>query len=204
LVVADQFGAQRTIEELKARYYHAVATLLRARAKPDDMQMLPLTLHFYTFNPDKEVERKRKLDLLYRRTPEQIQEEEHLFIEYRKLENSARRMLKDRQQLMRLLGDVDLSLGRSPTAATGTLIGMPYMEASGILSSEATPRRKRRTKKIKTEDVSLATAAETVHTPITITEHSTPSSSTAPTTITAKEMISSSTEESPEGNFFET
>jgi DNA methyltransferase 1-associated protein 1 len=155
-VVADRFDGEKTIEDLKSRYYHVVATLMRARAKPSEIQDLQMILKSYDFDVKREKERRRRLEVLYGRTPEQIKEEEQLFYEYRKLEASAKRMLKDRQQLMRLLGNVDLSLGKSPAAAAGASIGATGLGAY-LGNVGAAPVRKRRTKKSKAEPAVEAT-----------------------------------------------
>ena len=164
LVVADRLDTGRPIEDLKFRYYQAVAALMRARAKPGETQDLQIVLKSYDFDVKREKERKRRLEVLYGRTPEQIQEEEQLFYEYRKLEASAKCMLKDRQQLMKLLGNVDLSLGKSPAAAAGASIGATGLGAY-LSTGGAAPIKKRRTKKPKAEPVTETTSPSTPSAP---------------------------------------
>jgi DNA methyltransferase 1-associated protein 1 len=59
---------------------------------------------------DREVTRKKYVLSLENRTPEQIAEEEALYIEIKRLEQNERRFKRDREELLRTLAGVDSGL----------------------------------------------------------------------------------------------
>jgi DNA methyltransferase 1-associated protein 1 len=59
---------------------------------------------------EREVHRKAYVESLLSRTPEQIAEEESLFIEIKRLEQTERRFAKDRDHLLRTLLGIDSGL----------------------------------------------------------------------------------------------
>lgn len=62
----------------------------------------------FSFDKNKEVERKKALEVLFNRTPEQIEEEEALFIEARRLEQNDMKLAKEREQLLKFLQTYDI------------------------------------------------------------------------------------------------
>lgn len=60
---------------------------------------------------ERELTRKKYIVSLENRTPEQIAEEEALFIEVKRLEQNERRFKKDREELLRTIAGIDSGLG---------------------------------------------------------------------------------------------
>ncbi|KAL3901618.1 MAG: hypothetical protein SGCHY_000482, partial [Lobulomycetales sp.] len=100
LVIADRYcfrNAARPVEELRERYYDVVRQLKTHRGEVFDSAA-------YNYDKNREIERKRNLEILYSRTPEQAQEEEALYFELRKREQTASRWTRERELLMDQLG----------------------------------------------------------------------------------------------------
>ncbi|KAJ1660237.1 swr complex subunit [Dispira simplex] len=107
IVIADRYdfeGTTRSIEDIKERYYMIQQKLLRARHQGGmHDQALQRELSLYEYNKDREIERKTYLEGLYQRTLDQIQEEEALFLEARRLEMNEKRLTQERQSILRLM-----------------------------------------------------------------------------------------------------
>jgi DNA methyltransferase 1-associated protein 1 len=89
LAIADRYsfpgGQERSMEDIKARYYSVSRQLLLGReGGPDAVANHPLIKHPY--NAQHEKERKRGLELLMARTPEQDAEEDIILAEAAKIE----------------------------------------------------------------------------------------------------------------------
>ncbi|KAI8062221.1 hypothetical protein BC940DRAFT_309094 [Gongronella butleri] len=106
-VIADRYNfgsTARTMEDLKDRYYSVNRKLIKVRGglREDvydnrlDRQTL---LQYYSFDKNKEAERKQALLRLYQRTPEQVEEEELLFLEARRMEENKEALTIQREQL---------------------------------------------------------------------------------------------------------
>ncbi|KTW26747.1 hypothetical protein T552_02751 [Pneumocystis carinii B80] len=107
VVIADRYdykGNQRTMEDIKDRYYTVVRKILMART-PIAMMTPTQTeeLNQLYYNKEKEISRKKHLASLAMRTPEEIAEEEALFIESQRIEAYRKKMAQERKELLRLL-----------------------------------------------------------------------------------------------------
>ena len=106
-VVHDRYeypsGPTRSLEDIKDRYYSICRKLVRKRPWPGDEMAKSQLLATFDFDKDKETTRKKYLESLDQRTPEEIAEEEALFIELKRLEQNERRFKKDRDDLLRTL-----------------------------------------------------------------------------------------------------
>ncbi|KAJ1914910.1 swr complex subunit [Tieghemiomyces parasiticus] len=114
-VIADRYhfedGKTRTMEDLKERFYAIQQKLLRGRhAGSLSDPTLQRDLALYDYNKDREIERKSYLEKLYGRTREQIEEEECLFLEVRRLDQNERRLTHEREALLRLLNAHETNL----------------------------------------------------------------------------------------------
>ncbi|KAJ3037532.1 swr complex subunit, partial [Rhizophlyctis rosea] len=99
IIIADRYeypGSERTIEDLRDRYYSNSRKLIAARQTNENPRQ-------YDYSKEKEKTRKEHLAQLYARTPEQIKEEEYLFTELRRREHKEERMAKERENLLRLI-----------------------------------------------------------------------------------------------------
>ncbi len=61
-------------------------------------------------NTEREITRKKYVASLENRTPDQVAEEEALYIEVKRLEQSERKFKKDREDLLRVLSGVESGL----------------------------------------------------------------------------------------------
>lgn len=124
VVIADRWDwpqsshkTNRTMEDLKARYYAICRRLIRSRISVEDMEARQQLLATYAFDKSREVERKKLLQRLFTRTPAQLAEEEALYVEARRLEQNEAKFAADREDLLKLLGGWE----RVP-AVSGSLI----------------------------------------------------------------------------------
>ncbi|XP_071952376.1 DNA methyltransferase 1-associated protein 1-like [Antedon mediterranea] len=107
-VIHDRFDShthsKRSIEDMKERYYNIVNKLAKVRADPSLSSRAPLVF-------DAEHERKRKSQLikLFERTPEQVEEEEQLIQELKKIELRKKEREKKAQDLQKLITAADHS-----------------------------------------------------------------------------------------------
>eukprot|EP00096_Caligus_rogercresseyi_P001389 TRINITY_DN1219_c0_g1_i1.p1 TRINITY_DN1219_c0_g1~~TRINITY_DN1219_c0_g1_i1.p1 ORF type:complete len:513 (-),score=232.03 TRINITY_DN1219_c0_g1_i1:583-2121(-) len=105
-VIQDRYSSQlhnfpqRSIEDLKERYYNV-------NEKLESIRMDSVNGRLY--DADHERRRKEQLIRLYNRTPEQIQEEEMLKAELKKIESRKREREKKAQDLQKLLDHADAS-----------------------------------------------------------------------------------------------
>ncbi|KAJ2463358.1 swr complex subunit, partial [Coemansia sp. RSA 2320] len=100
----------RTLEDIKDRYYSVRRALTQYRADEDsgDPDDLPLQatnkladdLALLRFDKAKEHERKQYLEALFRRSKDEIEEEEMLIIEARRIEANERRLVHEREMLL--------------------------------------------------------------------------------------------------------
>lgn len=121
LIISDRwdleaFPTKRSVEDLKERYYNAVNVLAKASAAPG----LEPKLKMYDANHERK--RKEQLIKLYERTPEQIEEEQNLIEELRKIDMRKKEREKKTQDLQKLITAADnSSLARGKTETPGNV-----------------------------------------------------------------------------------
>lgn len=149
VVITDRYewaGKERSMEDLKARYYAICRRLIRSRISTDDMDARQQLVSTYSFDRTREVERKKHVARLFSRTPQQLAEEEALYVEARRLEQNEAKFAAEREELLRLLGGWErLPNVRSETvAAAGSGVGgaTPEEEASAEAARKANRKRK--------------------------------------------------------------
>ncbi|CAO3662518.1 unnamed protein product [Umbelopsis ramanniana] len=139
VVIADRYeypGVTRSMEDLKERYYGVNQTLLRERASStssDNNQDRQTLIQQFSFDKNKEIERKKALEILFNRTPEQIEEEEALFIEARRLEQNDMKLAKEREQLLKFLQtyDIQQTLPATPGPPSAGIPAQPGLATPG-------------------------------------------------------------------------
>ncbi|KAF9975230.1 swr complex subunit [Actinomortierella ambigua] len=125
---ADIVRKTRTMEDLKARYYAINRTLIRLRMS-DSSQAVEKAqlLSSMAYDKNREIERKKNLEILNTRTPEQIEEEEALYLEARRIDQNEKKITKERESLLRLLNLRDMYGPGGPASAGlsagGSLVG---------------------------------------------------------------------------------
>jgi DNA methyltransferase 1-associated protein 1 len=135
------------IQDLKERYYGVNQALLRERAasstSTDNNQERQTLIQQFSFDKNKEIERKKALEILFTRTPEQIEEEEALFIEARRLEQNDMKLAKEREQLLKFLQTYDIqqtlpATPGPPSAGIPTQPGLATPGGIGIAGGSGT------------------------------------------------------------------
>ncbi|KAK7207806.1 SWR1-complex protein 4 [Myxozyma melibiosi] len=150
LVIQDRYEYQpeekeppsiRTLEDLKERYYFCCRKLMDLRREEGTMEWTPRELELYnamSFNKDKEMARKQYLERLLSRSPAEVAEEERLILEYRKLQESSKKLVQERQDLLHLLESPQTS---SSFAQFQSSQGLSQL-AANILANDKNRRRK--------------------------------------------------------------
>ena len=107
------FKTERSIEDLKERYYGICEKLETLHADPSKAASKT-----FFYDADHERRRKEQLKRLYNRTPEQIEEEEMLRAELKKIEARKREREKKTQDLQKLIMQADSSASKTPSSGT--------------------------------------------------------------------------------------
>ncbi|KAJ0175698.1 hypothetical protein K1T71_008857 [Dendrolimus kikuchii] len=99
----------RSVEDLKERYYGICATLSKVKTNPWSNSVTMVNGEKRTYHYDAEHERKRKEQLrrLFDRTQEQIDEEQMLLTELKKIEARKRERERKTQDLQKLISRAD-------------------------------------------------------------------------------------------------
>ncbi|OBZ70255.1 SWR1-complex protein 4 [Grifola frondosa] len=113
-VVGDRYdfpnGPERSLEDLKDRYYSVCRKLVRNRPWAGDEASKAQLLSSLTFDKEREVMRKKYVASLENRTREQTIEEEALYLELKRLEQNERAFKKQRDELLRTLLGIESGL----------------------------------------------------------------------------------------------
>ena len=150
IVIADRYewpGKQRSIEDLKSRYYTICRRLLRERISDEDIETRQAQLQTYAYDRQQETERKAAVQKLFSRTPEQLAEEEALYVEARRLEQNETKFAKERDDLLRLLGGWEglPSYTSTTVSAVGAGLIWPPHTAADSASDDARKQKRRKT-----------------------------------------------------------
>ncbi|KAJ8658272.1 hypothetical protein O0I10_005955 [Lichtheimia ornata] len=109
IIITDRYSYKdksRSMEDLKDRYYAICRTLAKERASERDTGY---PLYQYAFDKAREVERKQALETLAGRTKEQMDEEEALLVEMRRIEQNEARLEREKESVMHLLAQLPAS-----------------------------------------------------------------------------------------------
>ncbi|ORE07931.1 hypothetical protein BCV72DRAFT_325217, partial [Rhizopus microsporus var. microsporus] len=106
-VIEDRYNyenKQRTMEDLKDRFYSIYRKLILNGKGPTtgdyDRQVLAQQ---YAFDKSREIERKNALIMLFNRKKEQVEEEEALLVEAKRIELNESKLAKERESLLNSL-----------------------------------------------------------------------------------------------------
>ncbi|KAJ2746207.1 swr complex subunit [Coemansia sp. BCRC 34301] len=126
----------RTLEDIKDRYYsvYRALTQLRAGEDSEDPDDLPLQatnkladdLALLRFDKFKERERKQYLEALFTRSKDEIEEEEILIAEARRIEANERRLVHEREMLLQSHAMFE----EAPSAAAIATVKVQFAQAS--------------------------------------------------------------------------
>lgn len=117
-VISDRYdflGSSRSIEDLKLRYYSICQKLILNRSttssgEPLDEPSKKQLIQSYHFDKHREIERKKQVKRLMNRSLSQIQEENFLYIETRRFEQSLEKRNQERNELMKLIGGLPFEI----------------------------------------------------------------------------------------------
>ncbi|KAF7266772.1 DNA methyltransferase 1 associated protein 1 isoform X3 [Rhynchophorus ferrugineus] len=102
IIMADRYDTEkfskRSVEELKDRYYKIYGILAKLNGEKK----------IYTYDADHEKRRKEQLKKLYERKPEQIEEEQFLITELKKIEARKKERERKTQDLQKLISQADI------------------------------------------------------------------------------------------------
>ncbi|KAF9292543.1 swr complex subunit [Mortierella alpina] len=118
----------RSMEDLKSRYYYINRVLTKARmTDPSQSSEKAQLLASMAYDKNREIERKKNLEILNTRTPEQIEEEEALYLEARRIDQNEKKITRERENLLRLLNTRDIYGPGGPASAglAGQVAGGP-------------------------------------------------------------------------------
>lgn len=132
------------MEDLKDRYYSVNRKLILQGRGHDYIPDRQTLAQQYAYDKSKEVERKNALIMLYNRTKEQVEEEEALFVEAKRIELNEARLSRERESLLNSLQLEQIqqvpstpntpSLNTASTTAS-TQQGAALNSPNGVLSS---------------------------------------------------------------------
>ncbi|KAF9539525.1 swr complex subunit [Mortierella hygrophila] len=117
-VVSNTPAKTRSMEDLKHRYYtiSRILTKIRMGDASQAVEKAQL-LSSMAYDKNREIERKKNLEILNTRTPEQIEEEEALYLEARRIDQNEKKITRERENLLRLLNTRDIYGPGGPTSA---------------------------------------------------------------------------------------
>ncbi|CAG7952272.1 unnamed protein product [Penicillium olsonii] len=111
LVPAKQ---NRTMEQMKARYYYVAATMLSIEHPPSEMSEAEFELHerMLKFDPNRERDRKDLAALQINRTADEVREEAMLLEELKRITSNEQNFITERRELYSRL-EVPISVGNT-------------------------------------------------------------------------------------------
>lgn len=90
----------KSVEDLKERYYEVVGLLAKAKGQNSDKKA-------YAFDAEHERKRKDQLKKLFERTTQQVEEEQMLLNELKKIEARKKERERKTQDLQKLISQAD-------------------------------------------------------------------------------------------------
>ncbi|KAK6354846.1 swr complex subunit [Orbilia brochopaga] len=143
VVIADRYdfpnGKDRSMEDMKARYYSVCRNVMEMRTPVTMMSADESALyHAMHYNKEQEVERKRIVQMQLYRTPAEIEHEQHLIAELRRIHDSHQQLLEEREELFNRL---DYPQSTGSIAAYQGSSGLATL-AQNILNNDKNKKRK--------------------------------------------------------------
>ncbi|KAK2167712.1 hypothetical protein LSH36_25g09076 [Paralvinella palmiformis] len=138
VIIQDRYDKtnfpNRSIEDLKERYYNICNILVKVRAP------LGTDPKIRVFDADHERRRKEQLNKLFNRTAEQVEEEEYLISELKKIELRKKEREKKTQDLQKLItaADSNMEARRSERKATKKKLLIPHKISEKNITPEST------------------------------------------------------------------
>ncbi|KIM46378.1 hypothetical protein M413DRAFT_312999 [Hebeloma cylindrosporum] len=144
-IISDRYdypdGPSRHMDDLKDRYYSVCRKLVRNRPWAGDELSKSQLMASFQFDKERELMRKKYILSLENRTPDQIAEEEALYVEVKRLEHTERKFKRDRENLLRTLAGIDSGLP-DIVEDDGSILGLSSESPSNIGSNKKKSQRK--------------------------------------------------------------
>jgi DNA methyltransferase 1-associated protein 1 len=133
---------QRSMEDLKARYYHVAAKLMELTHPLSSMSTAEFDIHekMSKFDPHRETTRKKLAEALLARSPEELREEEILLGELKRIVDNEERFLEERKDLYRRL---DFPMSHGSIAGYESSTGIQQL-ALNLASQERNKKQQQR------------------------------------------------------------
>jgi len=97
VVIADRLPGNKSLEDIKERYYKISTKLLELNSTSDeDISKHPLMK--FPYNKEHELTRKQHYEKLYHRSKEQVEEEKKLIVEYKRIEANIKKHQKEKKE----------------------------------------------------------------------------------------------------------
>ncbi|KAJ3232938.1 DNA methyltransferase 1-associated protein 1 [Chytriomyces hyalinus] len=148
IVVHDRFESadgttSRSVEDLKERYCHIASKIIPLRTAATGA---PFDASIFTFNKDRETQRKKNLEALHARSVEAVQEEEMLFYELKRRELYGADWQAERDHLVQIMANhelpVPMQLPPIPgSSSSGSTESRKKKRAADAASGEHTKRK---------------------------------------------------------------
>ncbi|EDW02434.1 DNA methyltransferase 1-associated protein 1 [Drosophila grimshawi] len=108
IVMADRWNRQqhgiKTVEELKERYYEVISLLSKSKNQNQNQSSEKKT---FVYDAEHERRRKEQLEKLFKRTIQQVEEEQMLINEMKKIEARKKERERKTQDLQKLISQAD-------------------------------------------------------------------------------------------------
>eukprot|EP00002_Diphylleia_rotans_P032234 TRINITY_DN6754_c0_g1_i2.p1 TRINITY_DN6754_c0_g1~~TRINITY_DN6754_c0_g1_i2.p1 ORF type:complete len:303 (-),score=61.11 TRINITY_DN6754_c0_g1_i2:29-937(-) len=100
VVIADRLEPPRSVEDLKARYYAVSQKLMQLRLTAEEVAKHPLNK--YNYDKEYELERKGQYEKILSRGKAEVEEEEYLLTELKRIEQSCKKHSQNRRDIVAL------------------------------------------------------------------------------------------------------
>lgn len=144
IIIWDRYefpgGKKRSVEDLKARYYSVCRSLMELRTplnqmSPEETQMFSML----DFDKERESARKKMAAVLFARTPAEVNEEEMLLAELKRIVMSQQRTLEERKDLFNRLEMPNSTGSIAPYIGSQ---GLAHLREMMVSSSDKNKKRK--------------------------------------------------------------
>ncbi|CAG8523086.1 12253_t:CDS:10 [Funneliformis caledonium] len=172
-VIHDRYDwkdKDRTMEDLRDRYYSVIKKILQVRpitpgSQTDKGQQIALN----SYDKVKEEKRKNMLLLLYSRTKEQIEEEEALQEISDRIQANEKKFIREREALMKQFTVEALQPKRKKSLLSGPTTPTIEASGSGFHNTSDLPKKNRRTSASSVGSIAIeAHSPKEVHTPMVV------------------------------------
>ncbi len=134
---------ERTMEDMKARYYDVASKVMAANQPVSSMSSSEYDLHekMTKFSPARERQRKHLAEALLARSPDEVKEEEILLGELKRITANQDKLMEDRKELYARLEPAQGSGGTSNMGMYQTFQGLSQLMQTLLTADKSKKRR---------------------------------------------------------------